>query len=89
MPRTCALDEAIGRIRSGNMLDALLGEREGRALRLVLAAAELPDAPESRYLYTVLAGHDFQEGLKNYRDLSYLGQHARLAGTRAWRPSTT
>jgi hypothetical protein len=34
----------------------------------------LPDAPESRYLYTVLAGHDFQEGLKNYRDLAYLGK---------------
>src|SRR5262249_44622940 len=33
----------------------------------------LPDEPESRYLYALLAGHDFQEGLKNYRDLSYLG----------------
>src|SRR6185369_17293468 len=33
----------------------------------------LPDAPESRYLYPVLAGNDFQEGLKNYRDLAYLG----------------
>ena len=33
----------------------------------------LPDAPESRYLYAVLAGHDFQEGLKNYRDLVYMG----------------
>jgi hypothetical protein len=33
----------------------------------------VPDAPESRYLYAVLAGHDFQEGLKNYRDLLYMG----------------
>jgi hypothetical protein len=33
---------------------------------------DLPDAPESRYLYAVLAGHDFQEGLKNYRDLVFL-----------------
>jgi len=32
----------------------------------------VPDAPESRYLYAVLAGHDFQEGLKNYRDLIYM-----------------
>jgi chromosome segregation ATPase len=32
----------------------------------------VPDAPESRYLYTVLAGHDFQEGLKNYRDMAYM-----------------
>jgi hypothetical protein len=33
---------------------------------------DLPTAPETRYLYSVLAGHDFQEGLKNYRDLAYL-----------------
>ncbi len=34
---------------------------------------KLPDAPESRYLYHLLAGHDFQEGLKNYRDLAFMG----------------
>jgi hypothetical protein len=34
---------------------------------------QLPDAPQSRYLYSLLADNDFQEGLKNYRDLSYLG----------------
>ena len=28
--------------------------------------------PSPRYLYAVLAGYDFQEGLKNYRDLVYL-----------------
>ena len=28
--------------------------------------------PSPRYLYAVLAGHDFQEGVKNYRDLVYL-----------------
>src|SRR5207249_10005232 len=28
--------------------------------------------PEARYLYAVLAADDFQEGLKNYRDLVYL-----------------
>src|SRR5262249_3309076 len=33
---------------------------------------QVPDAPESRYLYAVLAGHDFQEGLKNYRDLVFM-----------------
>jgi hypothetical protein len=33
----------------------------------------VPDAPQSRYLYHLLAGHDFQEGLKNYRDLAFLG----------------
>jgi hypothetical protein len=68
------LDDAIGRIRSGNMLDALLqGEKDTR-YGWFWQLKTLPDAPESRYLYTVLAGHDFQEGLKNYRDLSFLGK---------------
>jgi hypothetical protein len=33
---------------------------------------KLPDSPEMPYLYALLAGHDFQEGVKNYRDLVYL-----------------
>jgi hypothetical protein len=35
---------------------------------------DVPDAPESRYLYVLLAGHDFQDGLKNYRDLGFMGK---------------
>jgi hypothetical protein len=67
------LDEAIGRIQSGNMLDSLLGSEQNARYGWFWQLRNIPDAPESRYLYTVLAGHDFQEGLKNYRDLSYLG----------------
>ncbi len=67
------IDEAVGRIRNGNMLEAML-EAEGDArYGWFWQLKNLPDAPESRYLYTVLAGHDFQEGLKNYRDLSFMG----------------
>jgi uncharacterized coiled-coil DUF342 family protein len=33
---------------------------------------EIPDAPESRYLAHLMATHDFQEVLKNYRDLRFL-----------------
>jgi hypothetical protein len=68
------LDEAIDRIQSGNMLDTLLGKDDDTHYGWFWQLRNLPDAPESRYLYTVLAGHDFQEGLKNYRDLSYLGK---------------
>ncbi len=49
----------------------------------------LPDAPESRYLYTVLAGHDFQEGLKNYRDLSFMGDTLDPLGRQHRRRSKT
>ncbi len=67
------LDAAIVRIKSGNMLDAILGGEKDTRYGWFWQLRTLPDAPESRYLYAVLAGHDFQEGLKNYRDLSYLG----------------
>jgi hypothetical protein len=70
---TTKLDEAIGRIQSSNMLDTLLGTDDDARYGWFWQLRNIPDAPESRYLYTVLAGHDFQEGLKNYRDLSYLG----------------
>jgi hypothetical protein len=33
---------------------------------------ELPEGPDARYLYHLLATHKFQEGIKNYRDLHYL-----------------
>ena len=33
----------------------------------------VPDDPESHYLYSVFAGADFQEGLRNYRDLKLMG----------------
>src|SRR5690348_6690645 len=32
----------------------------------------VPDDAESHYLYTVFAGSDFQEGLRNYRDLKLM-----------------
>jgi hypothetical protein len=35
----------------------------------------LPDAPESRYLYQLLASNEFQEGLKNYRELNYMSRN--------------
>jgi hypothetical protein len=67
------LDDAIARIKSGNMLDTLLAQDQDTHYGWFWQLQNLPNAPESRYLYTILAGHDFQEGLKNYRDLAYLG----------------
>ncbi|MGB6604508.1 MAG: tetratricopeptide repeat protein [Steroidobacteraceae bacterium] len=69
------LDAAIGRVRSGGMLDEVLAkDRTASAPSGWLQQLrDLPDEPESRYLYTVLAGYDFQDGLNNYRDLKYLG----------------
>jgi hypothetical protein len=67
------LDAAVLRIRSGEMLDGILArEADGARYGWFWQLKQVPDAPESRYLYAVMAGHDFQEGLKNYRDMSYL-----------------
>ena len=72
------IGESIGAIRSGHLLDAALkaGDdgREGWFAQL----ATLPDTPESRYLYHLLAGNEFQEGLKNYRALDAMAKN--LAG---------
>jgi lipopolysaccharide biosynthesis regulator YciM len=68
-----ALDGAISRIQSGKLLDELLADDEQTHYGWFWQLRNLPDEPESRYLYTIMAGHDFQEGLKNYRDLGFLG----------------
>jgi tetratricopeptide (TPR) repeat protein len=69
---TVRLDDAITRIQSGSLLEQVISsERESRYGWFWQLKA-VPDAPESRYLYAVLAGHDFQEGLKNYRDLVFM-----------------
>jgi lipopolysaccharide biosynthesis regulator YciM len=72
------LDQAIARIQKGELLHEVLAEDQApdsnplaphgwfRDLR------QLPKAPEAPYLYALLAGHDFQEGVKNYRNLVYL-----------------
>ena len=33
---------------------------------------DLPKGPEARYLFHLLSTHEFQEGLKNFRDLNYM-----------------
>ncbi|MEJ0087391.1 MAG: hypothetical protein WDO72_17090 [Pseudomonadota bacterium] len=70
---TMNLDASIAEINDGTMLDKLLKRDEKDHYGWFWQLREVPDAPQSRYLYHLLAGHDFQEGLKNYRDLAFLG----------------
>ncbi len=65
-----ALDAAIARVQSGKLLEGLLARDSGAArYGWYQQLKSLPNAPESRYLYDVLAGDDFQAGLANYREL--------------------
>ena len=66
------LDTAIAKVGNGHMLDDLLGEDKDARYGWFWQLKALPDAPQSRYLYSVLADNDFQEGLKNYRDLAFM-----------------
>ena len=70
---TVNLDASIAEINDGTMLDKLLVRDQRDQYGWFWQLRDIPNAPQSRYLYHLLAGHDFQEGLKNYRDLAFLG----------------
>lgn len=69
------IDDSIDQIRSGNLLDRLLNDDKKDTLTWYWQLKSLPDAPESRYLYQLLAKNEFQEGLKNYRELKFMNRN--------------
>jgi len=77
------IDESIAAIRAGGFLDAVLDaapDEDGVGWLWQLQKA--PDAPHTRYLYHLLASHEFQEGLRNYRDLRIMRRNLeRWAGS--------
>jgi hypothetical protein len=73
------LQGAITNVRAGHLLDDLLAadkddanQENAKTFGWFWRLKTLPNEPQSRYLYTLLADNDFQEGLKNWRDLGYL-----------------
>ncbi|MDJ0711005.1 MAG: hypothetical protein QNJ14_11460 [Woeseiaceae bacterium] len=69
---TNRLDRTIGHIESGEFFDEFVEDDPLDSTGWYWRLEELPEGPEARYLFHLLATHEFQEGLKNYRDLSYL-----------------
>jgi hypothetical protein len=69
---TNRIDRTIGFIESGEIFEQFLSDDPLDSTGWYWRLEELPEGPEARYLYHLLATHEFQEGLKNYRDLSYL-----------------
>ncbi len=70
-----ALDESITAIQSGTVVDAMLQSNPGDEMGWFWGLRELPDMPHAAHLAHVLAQHDFQEALKNYRDLLFLNKN--------------
>ena len=69
---TNRIDQAIYRIENGEYLGEFLAQDALDTTGWYWKLEALPEAPESRFLFHLLATHRFQEGLKNYRDLNYL-----------------
>ena len=69
---TNRIDRTIGFIESGDIFDEFLADDPLDSTGWYWRLEELPEGPEARYLYHLLATHEFQESLKNYRDLNYL-----------------
>ena len=66
------IDRTISHIESGRFFDEFLSEDPLDSTGWYWRMQALPEGPEARYLFHLLATHEFQEGLKNYRDLNYL-----------------
>ena len=72
---TSRIDQTIAFVESGDMFAKFLDENPTNSSGWYYAIDDLPEGPETRYLYHLLATHTFQEGLKNYRDMNYLQQN--------------
>jgi len=66
------VDASIESIRDGEFLEDLVREEIRLDKDWVIRLRNLPDAPETFYLITLMASHDFQTGLQNYLDLEDL-----------------
>ncbi|MGC3980706.1 MAG: tetratricopeptide repeat protein [Steroidobacteraceae bacterium] len=66
------LDESIAAINQGSLLKSVLENDSADQSGWYWQLRNLPDAPETRYLYDLLASNTFQEALKNYRDLQVM-----------------
>lgn len=69
------LDVAIERIQNGEIVNELLAADEDPNVGWYWQLDDVPDNYESRYLYHLLASHEFQEALKNFRDLDALREN--------------
>ena len=66
------IDRTISDIESGRFFDDFVTDEPLDSTGWYWRMEALPEGPQARYLFHLLATHEFQEGLKNYRDLNYL-----------------
>ena len=66
------LDNSIKSINDGKFLKVLVREEIKKDRNWVIRLRELEDTPETYYLMSLMASHDFQSSLQNYLDLEQL-----------------
>lgn len=71
---------ALSSIKQGRMVETIVHREQEAESGWDWRLRDLPDAPETYFLQTLLAEHRFQEALKNYRDLRMLSRNLE-----AWR----
>jgi hypothetical protein len=69
------LDESINAIRGGELIKALQGQFPGTGNGWLQTLAMVSGSPALRYQVQLMAAHDFQEAVKNYRDLQALREN--------------
>ena len=69
------LNAALERADAGDLIPALLQQDKSGFGRWHWQLEALPKTEDARYLYHLVADHEFQRGLRNYRDLGALYDH--------------
>ena len=66
------VDASVRHIREGRFLEVLVREEIRQNKDWVIRLRSLPETPETFYLMSLMASHDFQTALQNYLDLEDL-----------------
>jgi hypothetical protein len=69
------IDATIAAIRDGKLIEGLMSRNPGEEMGWFQTFRDLPLMPHARLLTPVIAGNEFQEAFKNYRDLQFLGHN--------------
>jgi len=69
------IDATIAAIRRGRLVEGLMARNPGADVGWFQSFRDLPLMPHARLLTPVIAGNEFQEAFKNYRDLQFLGHN--------------
>lgn len=69
------VDATIAAIREGKLVEGLMARNPGEEMGWFQTFRDVPLMPHARLLTPVIAGNEFQEAFKNYRDLQFLAHN--------------